>query len=294
MMRKLCWFDVGGDRCAATLDMPGAACGAHHPAGLLIVSGGNEIRCGAAGGQAAMAAHFAGRGMPVFRYDRRGIGDSEGDNNGFLGSADDIAGAARAFCHYAPEISRIIAYGNCDAASALALFHAGRFDRLLLANPWTIDAAAPAGDALPTSPSISPPASPPSSPPSSSSAAAIRARYWARIKNPRSIIDLLTGKINLSKLAKGLAKAAAKEQQSPLARKLAAAIETAEIPVHILLAARDNTALSFKSAWNGPAFTAARTRADITLAQVDSRSHGFADDTARRWLWTQIAEAAGL
>lgn len=286
MMRKLCWFDVGGDSCAATLDMPGAACGVHHPAGLLIVSGGNEIRCGAAGGQAAMAAHFAARGMPVFRYDRRGIGDSEGDNNGFLGSADDIAGATRAFRHYAPEISRIIAFGNCDAASALALFHAGRFDRLLLANPWTIDAAAPAGDALPSSP--------PSSPPPSPSAAAIRARYWARIKNPRSIIDLLTGKINLSKLAKGLVKAAAKEQQSPLARKLAAAIETAEIPVHILLAARDNTALSFKSAWNGPAFAAARARADVTLAQVDSRSHGFADDAARRWLWAQIAKAAGL
>jgi hypothetical protein len=55
-------------RLAATLDTaPGTA-------GLLIVSGGNEIRAGAFGGQAELAARIARAGFPVFRFDRRGVG----------------------------------------------------------------------------------------------------------------------------------------------------------------------------------------------------------------------------
>jgi alpha-beta hydrolase superfamily lysophospholipase len=125
-----------GAWCAATLDEGNAA------PGLLIVSGGNEIRSGAHAGQAAMAAHFAGLGYPVFRYDRRGIGDSEGENGGFEASAADISAAVAAFRAEAPHVTRIVAFGNCDAATSLAFFHAGLgIDRLLLANPWVIEAS---------------------------------------------------------------------------------------------------------------------------------------------------------
>ena len=62
---------------AATLDSaPGTT-------GLLMVSGGNEIRAGAFNGQSRLAAEIAAAGFPVFRFDRRGIGDSEGTNRGF-------------------------------------------------------------------------------------------------------------------------------------------------------------------------------------------------------------------
>ena len=76
-MRRMIGFDCDGARLAATLD-DGAS-----STGLLIVSGGNEIRSGAHALQADMAAHFAGLGYPVLRYDRRGVGESEGDNAGF-------------------------------------------------------------------------------------------------------------------------------------------------------------------------------------------------------------------
>ncbi len=46
--------------------------------GLLIVSGGNEVRAGAFAGQARLAAEIAAAGHPVFRFDRRGVGDSTG------------------------------------------------------------------------------------------------------------------------------------------------------------------------------------------------------------------------
>ena len=78
-------FECREDRCAATLDSaPGTT-------GLLMVSGGNEIRAGAFNGQSRLAAEIAAAGFPVFRFDRRGIGDSEGTNRGFRKSTKDIA-----------------------------------------------------------------------------------------------------------------------------------------------------------------------------------------------------------
>ena len=133
-MRRLLSFPCEGATLAATLDeAPGAT-------GLLIVSGGNEIRIGAHRGMAKLAADVAGTGYPVFRFDRRGIGDSEGDNGGFLSSAPDIAAAVATFRAQCPALARIVAFGNCDAASALVIHRIDGIDALVLANPWVIEA----------------------------------------------------------------------------------------------------------------------------------------------------------
>src|SRR5690606_36327197 len=86
---------------------------------LLIVSGGNEIRAGAFSGQAQLAARIQKAGFPVFRFDRRGVGDSEGENLGFRNSRKDIVAALAAFRAITPQMNRVIGFGNCDAASAL-------------------------------------------------------------------------------------------------------------------------------------------------------------------------------
>ncbi len=241
--------------------------------GLLIVSGGNEIRSGAHAGQAAMAAHFAALGHPVFRYDRRGIGESEGENGGFENSALDIAAAVCAFRQHAPKVTRIVAFGNCDAASALALFHHGSaLDHLILANPWVIETQAQENeDDAPKH-----------------SADAIRARYWARLKNPRSLLDLFTGKINLRKLAGGLARAAKSEAPSGLAERFAASLGASCVPVTLVIAERDTTAMAFMAAWKSKAFSPIQQRSDIELSTVASASHSFADVDARTWLYSRI------
>ncbi len=270
-MRRHITFQCEGDTLAGTLDDAAGS------AGLLIVSGGNEIRSGAHGGQAQLAQHFARAGHPVFRYDRRGIGDSEGENGEFENSAEDIAAAAATFRKEAPHVARIIAFGNCDAATALALFQVGLpIDTLILANPWVIEqeASGEADEEAPTTPS----------------AAAIRARYWARIKNPRSIIDLFSGKINLRKLLGGLAKASQREEASGLAVRLAKALGGTDWPVQILLAKRDTTALAFYAAWKDAIFEAARSRENIRLTEYDSASHSFADAGAKAWLKAQIGD----
>jgi hypothetical protein len=214
----------------------------------------------------------------VFRYDRRGIGDSEGINGGFESSADDISAAITAFKGAAPQVDRLVAFGNCDAASALVLWSGDpmevqAIDGYLLANPWIIDASPePAGDDVPAA----------------QSAAAIRARYWNRLKNPRSIFDLLTGKIDLKKLAGGLAKAAVKEEASGLSMRITARLDTLAPPIRLLIARHDSTAISFMSAWQSGVFSNARQRSNIKLEIIDSASHSFADQAAKNWLYSQI------
>ncbi|PKP91210.1 MAG: hydrolase 1, exosortase A system-associated [Alphaproteobacteria bacterium HGW-Alphaproteobacteria-16] len=266
-MRRLTHFPCAGETLVATLDeAPGTT-------GLLIVSGGNEIRIGAHRGMAELAATVAAAGHPVFRYDRRGIGDSSGENNSFESTAQDISEAAVAFRREAPNLTRVIAFGNCDAASALILFHKGAaINALILTNPWTIEVDEKAGDSLPP-------------------AAAIRSRYLEKLKNPRELLRLLTGGVNIRKLVSGLAKASAKPSQPPtgLPARLATALTGAKVPVTILLAERDNTALAFADHWKSAAFTPAHPR--CTLATCPTDSHSFAHPQDKEWLVERVLAA---
>lgn len=243
-MRRALNFICEGATLAGTLDeAPGSA-------GLLIVAGGNEIRSGAHRGMAELAELIAARGYPVFRFDRRGIGDSEGENRGFRFSGHDIAAALAAFRAQCPHLSRIVAFGNCDAATALAL-HGSPVDARVLANPWVI----------PSSGEMPPPA-------------AIRYRYTRRLRDPDAWKALLTGKIDMGKLAKGLGRLAAAKPAAPdsLADKTVRALEASTIPTVIVLATGDTTAIAFADVWrNDPA---------IAVERIDTASHSFADAKA--------------
>ncbi len=247
-MRQLLSFECEGDVLAATLDdAPGSS-------GLLIVSGGNEIRIGAHRGMAALAAEISEIGHPVFRFDRRGVGDSAGENHGFASSGPDIAAAILAFKAACPHLKRIVAFGNCDAASALMLRPPGGLDGLILANPWVIERS----DELP------PPA-------------AIRARYTERVRDPKAWAGLFTGRTSLKKLASGLLRIAKPRPPSGLAFAVAQGIAAFPGPVRILLATRDGTAIAFASEWEKPVFAAARAKPNLSVTRLDSASHSFAN-----------------
>jgi len=252
-MRQLIAFACAGETLLGTLD------GAPGITGLLIVSGGNECRIGAHRGMAQLAARIATSGTPVFRFDRRGVGDSTGENRGYAGSAEDIAAAAAAFHAAAPQVTSIAGFGNCDAATALALFHAAAgIDRLVLANPWVVEAG---DDALPP-------------------AAAIRARYAERLRDPRQWLRLLNGKVDILKLFKGLKKVARtpSKRSKTLASQVVSIIRANEATV--LLARGDATAI---------AFTDATGMAGTHI--LDSASHSFARTTDQDWLFERIVEA---
>ncbi|QJB68452.1 hydrolase 1, exosortase A system-associated [Parasphingorhabdus halotolerans] len=265
MTRSFHQFNCDGDALYGTLDS------GSHTTALLIVSGGNEIRAGAHAGMARLAESLSQKDFPVFRYDRRGIGDSSGHNGEFLTSRADILAATQYLGQTVPNLKKIIGFGNCDAATSLALF--SRLDGLILANPWVIE----------TSESTSETAS-------KTAASAIRARYWNRLKNPRTIIDALSGKIDFRKFLGGLKQVTQKQENTGLSIKLRDALLELERPCRILLAKRDTTALAFQAAWNSSDFRAVKTKTNITSNTLESASHSFADDFARKWLENEILE----
>ena len=259
-MRHQLSFACEGATLAATLDeAPGTT-------GLLIVSGGNEIRSGAHRGMAMLAQRVAAAGHPVFRFDRRGIGDSEGANGGYASSGPDIAAAIGAFREAAPQVTRIVAFGNCDAASALLLHQPLALDALILANPWTYE-----DDGEETDEPALPPAS------------AIRARYLARLKDPKSLLRLVKGEIDFGKLVRGLtALGTSSTPAAPdsLAARIDRAIGELNFPATILLATGDRTAQAFVENCRPPA---------VPVERLDSASHSFAGKDAE-WLTARILE----
>lgn len=232
---------------AATLDE------AKGDAGLLIVSGGNEIRIGAHRGMERLATDIAATGFPALRFDRRGIGDSEGENAGFEGSAPDLQAAIQAFQAACPHVKRIIAFGNCDAASALLLHKPEGLSGFVLSNIWVIEPT----DDLP------PPA-------------AIKSHYLTRMRDPKAWIGIFTGAINLRKIASGLLRLAIPAQPSALTDRIARAMSANSLPTHILLASKDGTALAFADAWKTAAFSAARSNQCYQVETFDSSAHSFA------------------
>jgi exosortase A-associated hydrolase 1 len=271
-MRQHFTFDCAGESLAATLD------GSDGTTGLLIVSGGNEIRSGAHAGMAALAAALAASGHPVMRYDRRGIGDSSGENAGFASSADDIAAAVQAMRARVPSLNRLVAFGNCDAASALALYGpAAGIDALVLANMWTLESESDAADETEAAATMT--------------AGAIRSRYLAKLKDPRELWRLASGGVNLGKVVRGLKQATAKAEVSGLAARLGQALADMPLPTKLLVAEHDRTALWFLEHWNGETFAPARANANLSMARLDSGSHSFAGADDKAWLCQRILEA---
>ncbi|GEN98890.1 acyl-CoA thioester hydrolase [Novosphingobium sediminis] len=257
-MRRHLTFPCGHDTLVGTLDMEAAT----DSTGVLLVSGGRELRAGSWGGQAQLAARLAAVGVPVFRYDRRGIGESEGADPGFQNTRDDIAAALAAFRMAVPTLRRVIAFGNCDAAAALMLHGADiGLDGLVLANPWTLET----DDAEAASPT------------------AIRQRYLAKLANPREVLRLLTGGVNLAKLARGMRAAASSAPKSALVDQMAANLMRFSGPVTILLASGDRTAQMFEAVWPAE---------DARIQRHASSGHSFAGEEAQAWLLERLLEAA--
>ncbi|NOT12410.1 MAG: hydrolase 1, exosortase A system-associated [Methylococcaceae bacterium] len=106
--------------------------------GVLLVVGGPQYRVGSHRQFVLLARMLADNHIPVMRFDYRGMGDAEGEQMSFDTVDDDIAAAINAFYQVSPDLSGIVIWGLCDAASA-ALFYAYQDERvrgLVLLNPW--------------------------------------------------------------------------------------------------------------------------------------------------------------
>jgi len=262
-MRRHLAFACNGDMLIGTADVADAA------AGLLIVTGGNELRCGPYGSHAELAQKISAAGFPVMRFDRRGVGDSSGYNAGFVQSSDDIAAAIAEFRSTFPRMKRVVAYGNCDAASALMLAQGKGCDALVLANPWTFEPDAETEPASEPQPEMTP--------------AVIRAHYLRRLTDPRALLRLLTGKVRIGQMAGSLVNAV-KPAPPPgsLAQEMAAGLAQFSGSVALLIAEHDRTGQVFLSHWDA---------ADPRLRICPKAGHSFVEPQARIWLQGQLLGA---
>ena len=162
--------------------------------------------------------------------------------------------AFRAAC---PRLDQIVAFGNCDAATALVI-HDTAVDGMVLANPWIIE---PTDDLPP--------------------AAAIRNRYARRLRDPRAWLAFIGGKLNINAALRGLHKITdPAPTPQPLANTMAQKLaHQPTMPTTILLANGDNTAIAFADSWSSDLFNTARQLPDVTVVTLDSTSHSFAGES---------------
>lgn len=244
-MRRLTTFPCEGLTLGATLDDAGG------DTGLLFVTGGTQTRIGSHRLFERMALRLSADGWPCLRFDRRGVGDSEGEDPDWKASGPDVAAAVEAFRREQPQLRRVLGFGLCDGASALALHGAAAgLSGFILVNPWFVEAEAGA-----------PPA------------AAIKSHYREQLLSLDGWKRLLSGSISYRKILKGLARIAS-SGPSTLAGELASALERGRAPAQLVLATRDATAIAAAAEWASPAFRKVR-EGNPAPVTIDSDSHTF-------------------
>lgn len=154
-------FTCGADTLPAILTIPAGpvqaepSSGAHaRPAtaaalppggtrGVLVIVGGPQYRAGSHRQFTLLARSLAAQGVPVMRFDARGMGDGEGAQRTFEDLGDDVRAATDCFMRAVPGLRDIVLWGLCDGAAAAVLHGAGdpRISGMVLLNPWARDEA---------------------------------------------------------------------------------------------------------------------------------------------------------
>ncbi|NBV19045.1 hydrolase 1, exosortase A system-associated [Janthinobacterium sp.] len=246
------------------------------PRGVLVVTGGPQYRVGSHRQFTLLAAALAARGLPVLRFDLRGMGDSEGSARDYRAAGPDIAGALAQFFAAVPSLREVVLWGLCDGATAAACHapHDARVQALVLLNPWVRSEAGLAR-------------------------ATLRHYYLPRLLQPAFWRKLARGGVRLGaslaslrQVAAASQGAAAQEPDAPAPAMLRALTQFQGKVLLILsgddLGAREWSALLAADArWRAVA-----ARAQWTQAQVDGANHTFASAAWRadveqlcaRWL----------
>lgn len=241
--------------------------------GILIVTGGPQYRIGSHRQFLLLARAFCAAGIPSFRFDHRGTGDSAGDFPGFEHIGEDIAAAITAFLEQAPGLEKVVLWGICDAASAI-LLSASRDPRvagMVLVNPWVRE---PEGEAR----------------------ALVKHYYGQRLLDPTFWRKLLSGGVDIAAALRGFAGGVAawigarpKGGTSPaaagtasLSLRMAEGLAAFAGPVGLILSGRDLTAREFLDAAGAPEWR--RLLAEPRVARHDLPA---ADHTFSRRVWRE-------
>jgi len=266
-------FDCGGERLYGILSLPARA--PVGTRGVLVVVGGPQYRAGSHRQFTLLARDLARDGVPVLRFDYRGMGDSEGAIRPFDDVEDDLRAAIDAFMAAVPGLHEVVLWGLCDAASAIGMYapRDPRVAGLVLLNPWvrTEDGLA---------------------------RATLRHYYRARLRDPGFWKQLLRGGLDwrrslasflaLLRKARGGPAPAAAAAPASLPERMRAGLSDFRGQVLLVISGADLTAREFcdladaDSAWKG---VLAPPR--VTRRQIDGADHTFSRrawrDQVARW-----------
>lgn len=128
-------FECGGDTLIGILHSPASLA---RDVGVLVVAGGPQYRVGSHRQFVLMARMLATSGYPVFRFDYRGVGDSDGGTRSFEEVSVDIRAAVDAFMAAEARLAGVVIWALCDGASAALMYCASdhRLRGLVVVNPW--------------------------------------------------------------------------------------------------------------------------------------------------------------
>ena len=230
--------------------------------GVIIVVGGPQYRAGSHRQFVLLARSLAVAGHPVLRFDLRGMGDSPGEAQDFLGASADLAAALDALQAAQPTVKRWVLWGLCDGASAALLYLHDRADArvagLCLLNPWARSTSSLAKTHL-------------------------KHHYRQRLREKEFWLKLLRGGIAkkaLTELLGNLSAAwrAPQRQVDSFQERMAAAWLAFPGKILLILSGSDYTAKEFldhvstSAAWGD-----ALTRAGVVRVNIDTADHTFSD-----------------
>lgn len=241
--------------------------------GILIVTGGPQYRIGSHRQFLLLARAFAAAGVPAFRFDHRGSGDSGGPFLGFEGIEQDIDAAITAFAESSAGLKRVVLWGICDAASAILLYAARdpRVAGIVLVNPWVREETG-------------------------EDRAMVKHYYGRRLFEAAFWRKLLSGEVALFaalrdfaarvfgwlKASLGGRAGRGPEPPAPLPARMAQGLSDFRGAVGLIISGRDLTAREFEDAANDPLW-----RRLLAEDRVDRHDLPTADHTFSRRVWRE-------
>ena len=226
--------------------------------GVLIVVGGPQYRVGAHRQFVSLARRLSAEGIPVFRFDYRGMGDSEGKPRDFQDVDQDIAAALDSFMAEYSDLEEVVLWGLCDGASAVAFYgHKDpRVAAIVMANPWVRSEATQAE-------------------------ATLKHHYRRKLTDPETWRRLVSGKIAVGRSLASIGRAAgstlaSRGTEAGLPERVLDAMSRFPRPILLFLSGNDFTAREFLiAADRDPAYSSFLESDQVTRHDLPEANHTF-------------------
>ena len=241
--------------------------------GVVIVAGAPQYRVGAHRLFVTIARHLAHHGWPVFRFDRRGFGDSPSKNTDFEHTRPDIHAAIDTLMKAQPHLDGVVLLGLCDGASAALLYGLDdpRIKGHILLNPWARRSDSHARVLLKSH---------------YGRQLGAPTRWWSLLRAPEQLVSALTGFVRVI----GKALAPPDRSKPDFVDKMTAALKSPGPPRLVVLSSEDFTADEFDNAMRQTTTWRALAHNQVSMKRVKGADHTFTKKAHLVELMTKIEQ----